>query len=163
MRSILCPSVFEQANSPYDPSIKTGMRIIYNEAEDSTNALDSFVQFMNEKGNEYTPADFTICTYSAEVEYFKDTMEMTETEWKYFDFDGFLLEEWSNYGCKKLKDVYILFKQDDGCYTLLEQVSERSDIWKGRVETFFTTHPSKNNLFYIIRPSSAIINKPSSD
>jgi hypothetical protein len=151
MPNILCPEVYQQENSPVDMNIRTGMKILDQPCDMTKCALESFLEIMSSSGQEYNMTDFVISSYKKEKDYFKEALELSDTEWKFFDFDGFILEEWSNLDCKPVPEVYILFKAECS-YHLLEDIGKVNKVWEGKLEEFFCFHPMKETNFFIIRP-----------
>jgi len=81
----------------------------------------------------------------------QDSLNLNDHSWSYFDWKKLLLDEWK-YGSNRdgIDDVFIVCKNGDG-FALLEDMPDiLPSLWKGRLEEWFSGHPSLD-LFYVIR------------
>jgi hypothetical protein len=155
------PSILssEAANhSQIDTEVQTGMRILGNlvELRSEDTVTDWFVNHMKESEEADSWKDvytnmFRCRSLDEEEKMLQGSLKLNDHSWSYFDWKRMLLDEWK-YGSNadSVDDVFIVCKHG-GSFALLEDMPIKlPSMWKGRLEEWFTGHPSLD-MFYIIR------------
>jgi len=119
--------------------------------------IETFIQYVKERDiyNEeqqedswYNPDDWTLTTYEGEVDTIKETHNFNDYSSRFFDFTGYILDQWNNarsYG--DYQEYYIIYKEDN-TICLLEDTKEVYD-WVKDYKEFINFNPNPYSIFIL--------------